>query len=92
VVDGGILIWRNRAVNYVWANAIAGKNAQMLALRTKEDKISTWYSEKRNVYEDLMRLFDTELQYIDAIALMTDTDNSHGYVKAYYGDIYFSTK
>lgn len=102
VVDGGILLWRTRAVNYVWANAaskgeiwqnaFAGKNAIMMALRSRQDKTSTWYSEKRNVYEDLKRLFGTEFHFIDAIALMTDTDNSHGQVKAYYGDIYFSTK
>ena len=102
VVDGGILIWRTRAVNYVWANeaakgeiwpnAFAGKNATMRALRSSQDKTSTWYSEKRNVYEDLKRLFGTEFRFIDAVALMTDTDNSHGQVKSYYGDIYFSTE
>ena len=102
VVDGGILIWRTRAVNYVWANdatkgeiwpnAFAGKNAMMIALKSRQDKTSTWYSEKRNVYEDLKSLFGTEFRFIDAIALMTDTDNSHGQVKSYYGDIYFSTE
>jgi hypothetical protein len=102
VVDGGIMLWRTRAVSYVWANeaskgeiwqnAFAGKNAIMMALRSRQDKTSTWYSEKRNVYEDLKRLFGTEFHFIDAIALMTDTDNSHGQVKSYYGDIYFSTK
>ncbi len=102
VVDGGILLWRTRAVNYVWANeaskgeiwqnAFAGKNSMMMALRSRQDKTSTWYSEKRNVYEDLKRLYGTGFQFIDAVALMTDTDNSHGQVKSYYGDIYFSTK
>jgi Protein of unknown function (DUF3047) len=102
VVDGGILLWRTRAVSYVWANgtskgeiwenAFAGKRALMMALRSRQDKISTWYYEKRNVYEDLKRLFGTGFHFIDAIALMTDTDNSHGQVKAYYGDIYFSKK
>ncbi|UCF94389.1 MAG: DUF3047 domain-containing protein [Desulfobacterales bacterium] len=102
VVDGGILPWRTRAVNYVWANgapkgevwenAFAGNNVLMMALRSRQDKISTWYAEKRNLYEDLKRLFATEFRFIDAIALMTDTDNSHGQVKAYYGDIYFSQK
>jgi hypothetical protein len=100
VVDGGILFWRTRAVCYVWANgaskgevwenAFAGKNAMMMALRNSQDKISTWYFEKRNVYEDLKRLFGTEFHFIDAVGLMTDTDNSHGQVTAYYGDIYFS--
>ena len=100
VIDGGVFIWKTKAVNYVWANqaskgeiwenAFAGKNAQMMALRNRQDKLSTWYTEKRNVYEDLKHLFKTEFHFIDAIAIMTDTDNSHGQSKAYYGDIYFS--
>lgn len=100
VIDGGIFIWRTKAVNYVWANhatkgeiwenAFAGKHSMMIALRNRQDKLSTWYTEKRNVFEDLKRLFGTELHFIDAVAIMTDTDNSHGQVKAYYGDIYFS--
>ena len=86
VIDDGIFIWRTKAVNYVWANraskgeiwenAFAGKNAQMMALRNRQDKLSTWYSEKRNVYEDLKRLFGTRFHFIDAIAIMTDTSNS----------------
>jgi hypothetical protein len=102
VIDGGILPWRTKAINYVWANqaskhetwpnAFAGKNAMMMALRNKQDKTSVWHIEKRNVYEDLKQLFGTEFQFIDAIALMTDTDNDHGQVKAYYGDIYFTSE
>jgi hypothetical protein len=101
VIDGGIFIWKTKAVNYVWANhqaskgetwenAFAGKNVLMIALRNRQDKLSTWYTEKRNVYEDLKGLFGTEFHFIDAIAIMTDTDNTHGQAKAYYGDIYFS--
>lgn len=102
VIDGGILPWRTKAVNYVWSNqstkgdtwpnAFAGKNAMMMSLRDKQDKTSTWYDEKRNIYEDMKKLFGTEILSIDAVAIMTDTDNSHGQAKAYYGDIYFSTK
>ena len=102
VIDGGILVWRTRALSYVWANAapkgeiwenaFAGRNALMVAMRSRQDKLSTWYSEKRNAYKDLKSLFGREFQFIDAIALMTDTDNSQKRAKAYYGDIYFSKK
>ena len=102
VIDGGILAWRTRTLCYVWANgaskgemwqnAFAGKNVMMVALKNREDRLSTWYSEKRNVYEDLKKVFGTRYDFIDAIALMTDTDNSHGQVKAFYGDIYFSKR
>ena len=101
VVDGGLFLWRTKAVNYVWTNqatkgetwpnAFAGKNTMMMSLRDKQDKTSTWYHEKRNIYEDMIKLFGTEFPIIDAVAIMTDTDNSHAQAKAYYGDIYFST-
>ena len=101
VVNGGFLPWKTKAVNYVWANqaakgstwpnAFAGKNVVMLALRNKADKTDKWYSEKRNVYDDLQKLFGNDIQFIDAVALMTDTDNSHGRANSYYGNIYFSS-
>ena len=101
VVDGGILVWKTKAVNYVWANraekyeiwpnAFAGKRAMMMALRNSKDKSSTWYYEKRNVFDDLKTLFGQEFTSIDGVAIMTDTDNDNGQATAYYGDIYFST-
>ncbi len=100
VVDGGLLFWKTIAINYVWSssqpvgskwpNAFAGKNAMLLAVRSGDDQISTWYAEKRNVYQDFKKIFGKEIRYIDAIAIMTDSDNSGGEVKAYYGDISFS--
>jgi len=100
VVDGKILFWHTRALSYVWTNGVsrgevwpnayAGSNVLMMALRDRRDKLSTWYFEKRNVYEDLKLLFGSEFQFIDAIAIMSDSDDSHGQVVAYYDDIYFS--
>jgi len=100
VIDGGLLLWRTKAVNYVWAvqadenevwaSPFAGKNSMMMAVRTSKDKLSTWYDEKRNVYEDVKNLFGSGHHFIHSIAIMTDTDNSNGQATAYYGDIYFS--
>jgi len=102
VVSGGLKFWNTRTLNYVWAdtspaghvwpNAFAGKNAMMLALRSRRDAVATWYTEKRNIYQDFKQVFGKSVRYIDAIALMTDTDNSGGLVTAYYGDIYFSAQ
>jgi len=38
----------------------------------------------------LQKLFGEDLRMLDAVALMTDTDNSKQQVSAYYGDIWFS--
>jgi hypothetical protein len=100
VIDGGLAFWRTKAINYVWAsnsakdkiwpNAFAGDNAMMVALRSKNDATGTWFKEKRNILQDLQLLFGKHINYIDAIAIMTDTDNAKGSAIAYYGDIYFS--
>jgi hypothetical protein len=100
VVDGGWAFWKTKAINYVWAsntakdtvwpNAFAGSNAMMIAIRSNDDKTGTWYQEKRNILLDLKRQFGSDIRYIDAVALMTDTDNAKGNALSYYGDIYFS--
>jgi len=100
IVSGGFAFWRTRAINYVWAstspkgkiwpNAFAGDHAMMIALRSSSDQTGTWYAEKRNILADLKQQFDEDIRYIDAVAIMTDTDNAQGKVTAYYGDIYFS--
>jgi hypothetical protein len=102
VISGGVLFWNTRAINYVWSantekgktwpNAFVGDNAIMIAIRSSEDATGTWFTEKRNVLYDLKQLYGKEYQYIDAIAVMTDTDNAKGKATAYYGDIYFSNR
>lgn len=100
VVSGGWTFWNTRAINYVWSaaqaqgtvwpNAFAGKHAMMVALRDRDDKVGVWYQERRNVMNDLRELFGETIRYIDAVALMTDTDNGGGRAQSSYGDIYFS--
>ncbi|CAG7856044.1 hypothetical protein MCAMS1_00387 [biofilm metagenome] len=100
VVSGGLVFWDTKAINYVWANAtpkgkswpnpFAGDHAMMVAVRSSGDKIGTWYTEKRNIREDFKTLNGEDVRFIDAVALMTDTDNSSGKAVAYYGDIYFT--
>ncbi|MCX7087942.1 MAG: DUF3047 domain-containing protein [Methylococcales bacterium] len=102
VLDGGLLFWQTKSINYVWAsnlpkltvwpNAYAGDAVKMIALRAKEDPLDTWMSEKRNVREDFKRLMGLDIQAIDAVAIMTDTDNSQEKATAFYGDITFSAQ
>lgn len=100
MVSGGLAFWRTRAINYVWAstspkgriwpNAFAGDHAVMIALRSADDQTGVWHIEKRNILADLKQQFGEDIQYIDAVAIMADTDNAQGKATAYYGDIYFS--
>lgn len=100
IINGGWAFWKTKALNFVWAsntpkgkvwpNAFAGKNAMMIAVRSSEDKTHTWYQEKRNILSDLKQQFGTNILHVDAIAIMTDTDNAKGSAIAYFGDIFFS--
>jgi hypothetical protein len=102
IFDAGIFPWQLKAVNYVWAgrmergavweNAFAGKNAMMVAVRNRLDRPSVWLAEKRNIKEDLKTLFGADVDWIDGVAIMTDTDNSDGFAEAWYGDIFFSAQ
>ncbi len=100
VVDGGLFIWRSKALNYVWTsqlpvddlwqNPYAGKSAMMLAIRSNTSPTGIWFSESRNIYHDLQRAFGFPIRYIDAIAIMTDTDDTSASALTYYGDIFLS--
>ncbi len=102
VVDGGLLVWNSKAMNYVWSgssargsswgNAYLPKNATMLAVRGQQDKTGVWMTEKRNVRADFQKAFGVDIQSIDGVALMTDSDNSGAETAASYGDIYFSAQ
>ncbi|MEQ1637097.1 MAG: DUF3047 domain-containing protein [Methylococcales bacterium] len=102
VLDGGLLFWQTKSINYVWAsnqpkntiwsNAYAGDAVQMVALRGRADPLNTWVTEKRNVRDDFKRYLGLDIQFIDAVALMTDTDNSLEAATAFYGDIIFSAQ
>lgn len=101
VFSGGVFFWNTRALNYVWASRQAPgatwpnaftANAQMLALRSGNGQAGQWVDERRDVRADYRRLFGAEVRYVDAVALMTDTDNTRGAATAYYGDIYFSAE
>lgn len=99
VVSGGLFFWETRAINYAWTSqqavgstwesAVTG-NAVMLSLRSGESEAGLWLSEKRNIREDFQALFGEDVLKIDAIAIMSDSDNTGQSSRAYYGDIFFS--
>ena len=95
------MFWRTRAINYVWSNkqpvgtswlnAFTG-NARMIAVESGSKRIGQWISERHDVNADYRRLFGEEPGRVDAVAIMTDTDNTGTTATAWYGDIWFSTE
>jgi hypothetical protein len=100
VVSGGLFFWKTIAINYVWSsnpkseqswpNAYAGDNAKMLALRGSDDQQGIWYVETRNLRRDFKELFGKDIDVIDGVAIMSDTDDTGGRVVAEYGEIFLA--
>jgi len=101
VFSGGLMFWRTRAINYVWSsnqpvgsewpNAFTA-NARMIAVRSSATAPGIWVSEKRDVRADYRRLFGTDPGLAEAVAIMTDSDNTGLAARAWYGDIWFSSE
>lgn len=99
IFSTGPFFWQTRAINYVWSNnqppgtvwpnAFTAKST-MVAVRGPDDTLATWYDEKRNVAEDIRRLTGESVDQLEAVAIMTDTDNSGGKTRAWYGGLFFS--
>ena len=101
VIDGGMFVWKTKALNYVWSSTYEKgefwpnpyiSNATIFAVESGREKVGQWLSYKRNVREDLKKVLGKEVRYIDAIAVMTDSDSSGQQATSYYGDVYFSAE
>ena len=102
VVSDGWFFWQTKALNYVWSsqnapaeswpNAYAPDNTLMMPLRKRNDSVGVWYEEKRNVYQDLKAWLGKSFDKVEAIAIMTDADDSELEAQAMYGDIYFTAQ
>ena len=89
----------NRAINYVFSsNAKIGENWRSPytkksidnVLSTTNNNINEWVTVKANVKEDFKKLHDLEVNKLDGVAIMTDTDNSKMKAITYYQNIFFS--
>jgi hypothetical protein len=101
VVFPKTLFWKTRAINYIWANALAAGNSVpsaytsrsvLVAVESGDAKAGHWVYEERNVYEDYRKHFGEEPPLLGAVALMTDTDNTGEEATAWYGDIILSSE
>ena len=89
----------NRAINYVfssnneiglsWPSPYTKKSIDNVLASTK-DSLNEWITVKANVKEDFKRFHDLDVNELDGLAIMSDTDNSKMNSIAYFQNIYFS--
>ena len=89
----------NRAINYVFSSnneigfsspsPYTKKSIDNVLASTKKN-FNEWVTVKANVKEDFKRFHDLDVDELDGLAIMSDTDNSKMKAIAYYQNIYFS--
>ena len=91
----------NRAINYVFSsNSEVGFNSPSPytkksidnVLASTKNNLNKWITVKANVKEDFKRFHNLNVDELDGLAIMSDTDNSKMKAIAYYQNIYFSTE
>ena len=89
----------NRAINYVfssnnnvgmnWPSPYTKKSIDNV-LATTKDNLNEWVTVKANVKEDFKKFHDLDVNELDGLALMVDTDDSKMKAVTYYQNIFFS--
>ena len=90
----------NRALNYVfssnneinqnWFSPYTKKSVDYILSTTKKN-FNEWVTVKVNVKEHFKKFHNLDVDSLDGIALMTDTDNSELLAVSYYQNIFFSS-
>jgi len=62
----------------------------MFAVQSGEKYVNQWRTESRNILNDIHNVFGQKITSIEAIAIMTDTDQTGAATQAWFGDIWFS--
>ena len=97
----GKTVLSNRALNYVFSsNNEIGDNWRSpytkqsidIVLSTTKNNYNEWVTVKVNVKKDFKEFHDLDVENLNAVAIMSDTDNSKKTAIAYYQNIYFSEK
>jgi hypothetical protein len=91
----------NRAINYVyssnnevglnWPSPYTKKSIDNVLASTKKN-LNDWITVKANVKEDFKRFHNLDVNELDGLAIMSDTDNSQMHSIAYFQNIFFSSQ
>ena len=91
----------NRAINYVFSsNNEIGFNSPSpytkksidYVLASTKNNLNEWVTVKANVKEHFKKFHNLDVNELDGLAIMSDTDNSKMKTIAYYQNIFFSEK
>ena len=99
IVFPGRFFWQTRALVYVYSDKLPPgtvlsspftSNAAVISVASGNGQAGSWRHESRNYADDYRAYFKAEPPDPQAVAVMTDTDNTGSSAEAWYGDIVFS--
>lgn len=91
--------WRSHSLVYVWSSSLPAHshwsspysgNIHFVVVADTSFSLSKWHSFQRDVRKDFETYLNKDISHIDAVAIMTDSDNSGVTLQAWYGDVFFS--
>jgi len=96
----GLTALSNKAINYIFSsnNSINDhwrspytKSSIDYVLSTTKENLNEWVTVKANVKNHFKKLHDIDVDILNSVALMTDTDQTGLKAISYYQNIYFSS-
>tara|TARA_B100000131_G_scaffold83886_1_gene80865 strand:- start:43 stop:648 length:606 start_codon:yes stop_codon:yes gene_type:complete len=96
----GLTALSNKAINYIFSsnNSINDhwrspytKSSIDYVLSTTKENLNEWVTVKANVKNHFKKLHDIDVDILNGVALMTDTDQTGLKTISYYQNIYFSS-
>ena len=81
----------NNEIGKNWPSPYTKKSIDNI-LSTTNENMNEWVTVKSNVKDDFKKFHDLDVNEIDGIAIMTDTDNSKLKAITYYQNIFFSSE
>jgi hypothetical protein len=85
--------FRPKSIKYVWSASLPkgtttespyNSKTKIVVLQNQSSPMGEWVSERVNVYADYQRLFGDETESVQAIGLMSDSDNTQSTAVAHY--------
>lgn len=102
VIDADpVMFWRTRAICYVWSgvgpkgstwSSPYSDGVRIIALQAGDSASGQWMAERRVVAEDFRHHFGEAPRQINAVAIMTDTDNTGARAVAWYRALRFESR
>jgi hypothetical protein len=91
--------FRPKSIKYVWSASLPrgtttespyNSKTKIVVMQNQSSPMDEWVSERVNVYADYQRLFGDETESVQAIGLMSDSDNTQSTAVAHYKAIIVS--